>query len=193
MEINRWQTLIMIIVISCSLCISFCAKSQKQSRESKTMEAVTMKLTSTAFNEKDTIPAKFSCEGDDVSPELAWTGAPENVKSFALICDDPDAPMGTWIHWVVINIPPDISGFEEGIKFSEDSLYTGTIECMNSFKRVSYGGPCPPPGPVHRYFFKLYALDTMLDLTTQSHKEDVEKAMEGHILAQTSLMGTYKR
>lgn len=143
-------------------------------------------LTSSAFDEGSTIPEKFTCEGPDVSPPLSWSGVPGDTQSLALIADDPDAPGQTWVHWVLFNISPEKDGLEEG------ASDVGT-EGMNDFKRSGYGGPCPPPGNPHRYFFKLYALDTELDLPADATKVDVVRAMEGHILAQGQLMGTYSR
>jgi hypothetical protein len=142
-------------------------------------------ITSPAFAEGEPIPAKFSCDGEDISPELVWSGIPEGTASLALIMDDPDAPMGTWVHWVLFNLPPGSAGLPEGAAgLGEDG--------NNSWKRTGYGGPCPPGG-THRYFFKLYALDTTLDLEPGATKKALEKAMEGHILAQAELMGTYSR
>ena len=134
-----------------------------------------MKLTSSVFKHKEKIPTKYTCDGDDVSPPLKIEEAPEGTKSFALIVDDPDAPVGTWVHWVVWNIPADTKDIAE-------NTAPGT-EGLNDFGKTPYGGPCPPSG-THRYFFKLYALDTELDLT-DAKKKDLEKAMDGHILVLT--------
>ena len=158
-----------------------------------TMTIAEMEVTSPAFKDGETIPTQYTCDSRDVSVPLAWTKAPEGTKSIALICDDPDAPRGTWVHWVAINLPPDLIGLAEGVKIAEDSSLAGAIECGNDAGKIGYGGPCPPKGPAHRYFFKLYALDTMLELTAKSEKADVEKAMAGHILAQGQLMGRYGR
>ena len=151
-----------------------------------------LELKSSAFDNNGEIPRKYSCEGKDLSPGLEWSGAPANTLSFALICDDPDAPMGTWVHWVVYDIPADAKGFDEGVPRSE-TLSDGTKQGFTDFKRTGYGGPCPPPGRPHRYFFKLYALDTKLNVKGQVTKEVLLEAMEGHILAQATLMGTYER
>lgn len=150
-----------------------------------------MKLSSSAFQSGEMIPSKYTCMGDDVSPPLAWSDIPPKTQSLALIADDPDAPMGTWVHWVVWNIPPSLTSLEENLP-KKDALPNGIKQGMTDFKRVGYGGPCPPSG-IHRYFFKLYALDTQLNLPTMTHKKDLEKAMEGHILARTELMGKYKK
>lgn len=149
-------------------------------------------VASAAFAAGSAIPAKYTCMGPDVSPPITWEKIPEGTKSIALICDDPDAPMGTWVHWVIFNIPPDKKGLPEAVP-ADPHLPDGSIQGINDFRRHGYGGPCPPPGKPHRYFFKVYALDTTLDLGPNSRKSDVEKAMQGHILAQGQLMGTFKR
>jgi Raf kinase inhibitor-like YbhB/YbcL family protein len=138
---------------------------------------------SPAFGNNETIPSKYTCDGEDINPPLGIENMPEGTQSLVLIMDDPDAPMGTWDHWVVWNIPP--AG-----EIAEDSI-PGT-EGMNSFNRTSYGGPCPPSG-THRYFFKLYALDTKLDLDSSVRKKDVINAMQGHILAEGKIVGLYSR
>lgn len=150
------------------------------------MEA-TMKLTSSAFTQGQSIPAKFSCKGADVSPALAWDEPPAGTQSFALIMDDPDAPMGTWDHWVLFNIPPETRALPEAFQPAAP-IVTG----RNSWGKNAYGGPCPPSG-THRYFFRLYALDTTLNLSASANKKAVLTAMQGHILAQTELMGTFSK
>jgi Raf kinase inhibitor-like YbhB/YbcL family protein len=148
-------------------------------------------ITSTAFTEGSMIPRQYTCEGEDVSPPLVWTGVPVGTKSLALICDDPDAPMGTWVHWVLFNIPASIKELPAKIppeKIIENSAKHG----MNDFQKFGYGGPCPPGG-THRYYFKLYALDTEINLEAGITKAQLLKAMEGHILAEGQLMGRYKR
>ncbi len=149
-------------------------------------------LTSSSFNSGADIPKKFTCEGQDVSPALNWDGAPQGTQSFALIADDPDAPAGTWVHWVVYDLPAATRQLAEGVA-KTDEVPGGGRQGINDFRRVGYGGPCPPPGKPHRYFFKLYALDSMLSLKPRASKKDVEQAMKGHILAQAELMGKYKR
>jgi Raf kinase inhibitor-like YbhB/YbcL family protein len=144
-----------------------------------------MKLTSTAFIEGAPIPERFTCEADDVSPALAWTNAPAGTKSFALICDDPDAPGKTWVHWVVWGIPESATALPEG--------FTGASQGMTDSRRAGYSGPCPPPGKPHRYFFKLYALSSALSLPPRATKADLERAMEGRIMATATLMGTFAR
>lgn len=151
-----------------------------------------MQLTSTAFAEGQSIPAKYTCTGKNISPPLSWTGAPAETKSLALITDDPDAPAGTWVHWVLFDLPAGTSGLPEDLSKGQH-VAGGATQGLNDFKHLGYGGPCPPPGKPHRYFFKLYALDTTLGLKPGSSKKDVEHAMEKHILAQGQLMGIYQR
>ncbi len=152
---------------------------------------MTITVRSAAFQEGGMIPAKYTCDGDDISPPLEWTGIPQGTKSLALISDDPDAPVGTWVHWVMWSIPPDVSGLAEDIP-PDSQLSDGSRQGISDFRRPGYGGPCPPSG-VHRYYFKIYALDTMLDLPSSTRKADLVKAMKGHILAQGQLMGKYSR
>ncbi len=154
-------------------------------------QAMSFELTSTAFAHGEKIPARFTCDGDDVSPALQWTDPPQGTQSFALICDDPDAPMGTWVHWVLYNLPGDARALAEAFP-SDADLPDGSRHGQNSWKRPGYGGPCPPSG-THRYFFKLYALDTVLDLMAGASKQQLLDAMEGHVLAQAELMGVYAR
>ena len=137
------------------------------------------------------IPRKHTCDGDDVSPPLAWTGIPEGAKTIALIGDDPDAPMGTWVHWVLFNLPANIMQLAEAVPPNKE-LLSGAKQGRNDFRRIGYGGPCPPGG-THRYYFKLYALDSALNLPPGASKADVVKAMQGHVLAEGQLMGKYKR
>jgi Raf kinase inhibitor-like YbhB/YbcL family protein len=150
-----------------------------------------MEIKSRAFGSGETIPTKYTCDGADFSPPLEWTKGPAGTKSFALICDDPDAPMGTWVHWVICDIPPTATMLAEGITREKD-LPGGGTQGINDFRKIGYGGPCPPGG-THRYFFKLYALDAMLGLKSGITKDQLLKAMRGHILAEAQLMGTYKR
>jgi len=150
-----------------------------------------IKVTSMTFQEGGTIPQKYTCDGEDISPPLAWSSAPEGTKSFALISDDPDAPMGTWVHWVIYNIPANITELHEHIP-PEGLLENGAKQGMNDFRRIGYGGPCPPGG-THRYFFKLYALDTEIDIVVGASKPELLRAMEGHILAEGQLIGRYTR
>jgi Raf kinase inhibitor-like YbhB/YbcL family protein len=152
---------------------------------------MTMQLTSSVFSQGDPIPAKYTCDGDDVSPPLTWGDPPGGTASLVLINDDPDAPVGTWVHWVLYNLPADARSLPEAVP-ADAELSDGSRHGQNSWQRLGYGGPCPPGG-THRYFFKLYALDTAPELPSGASKEDVLKAMEGHILGQTELMGVYSR
>ena len=150
-------------------------------------------LNSTAFAQGEPIPVKYSCDGEDISPPLAWGRPPAGTQSQVLIMDDPDAPVGTWDHWIVFNIAANTYGLEEGLSITGVNQIPGWISvAKNSWGRNDYGGPCPPGG-THRYFFKLYALDTTLNLDENADKKQVQSAMEGHILAETELMGTYSR
>lgn len=154
-------------------------------------EGGTMKLTSSAFNEGGMIPDKYTCDGADVSPPLKWNSLPDGTKSLALICDDPDAPVGTWVHWVYFDIPAKTDALPENIS-PDEHPDSGGIQGINDFRRIGYGGPCPPGG-THRYYFKLYALDTLLNLSPGATKSQVLKAMEHHIIDRTQLMGKYLR
>ncbi|MBU0507708.1 YbhB/YbcL family Raf kinase inhibitor-like protein [bacterium] len=149
-------------------------------------------IASDVFQNGAAIPKKFTCDGQDKSPPLKWSGVPENAKSLALICDDPDAPMGTWTHWVLWNMPPSTPSLPEGVP--PDSILPGGIrQGLNSWPKSGYGGPCPPPGKPHRYLFTLFVLDAELELPVGANKAGLEAAMKGHILAQAEVMGTYAR
>jgi len=148
-------------------------------------------LTSTAFAPGEPIPRKYTCDGEDISPPLRWSDPPQDTQSFALIADDPDAPVGTWVHWVLYNLPAETRALPQAVP-PESDLSDGSRHGKNSWRRLGYGGPCPPSG-THRYFFRLYALDTVLDLKGGASKKQLLKAMEGHILGQTELMGLYSR
>jgi len=149
---------------------------------------MTMQLRSSALQPESPIERKYTCEGDDVAPPLEWSDAPANTRTFALIVDDPDAPGGDWSHWVVWNLPADTTRLPEG-----GQLPQGAESGQNDFRKSGYGGPCPPPGKPHRYFFRLYALDDVLDLPNDAKKPDVERAMQGHILDQAEMYGTFGR
>ena len=153
---------------------------------------MSLTITSAAFSEGGAIPKKYTCDAEDASPPLAWKGVPANSKSLALIAEDPDAPAGTWVHWVILDMPATLAGLPEGV--AKQATVEGVgVQGNNDFRRVGYGGPCPPRGKPHRYFFKLYALDIVLNLKAGATKADLEKAMRGHILAQGQLVGTYGR
>jgi hypothetical protein len=151
-----------------------------------------LNLTTTAFANGQPIPDRHAFDDDDLSPALRWSDVPPPTKSLALICDDPDAPMGTWVHWVIYDLPPTTAGLSEGVPKSPE-LANGAKQGVNDYKRIGYGGPAPPPGKPHRYFFKLYALDIKPDLKPGLAKKDLLKTMEGHVLAEGQLMGTYQR
>lgn len=144
-------------------------------------------LSSNSFANGETIPRCYTCDDEDLSPHLAWSDVPAGAASLALIAEDPDAPAGTWVHWVLYNLPPEIGELPEGVK----SIIG--VQGKNDFGRLGYGGPCPPRGKAHRYYFKLYALDTLLDLREGATKSRLLKEMEGHILAQGEWMGRYRR
>ncbi len=149
-------------------------------------------VTSTAFEEGGMVPKKYTGDGEDVSPPLSWTGVPEATKSIALICDDPDAPVGTWVHWVLFNLPADARELPEALP-TQETLATGAEQGKNDFGNIGYGGQAPPRGSVHRYYFKVYALDTTLELDPGATKAQLLKAMGNHLLAKGQLMGKYKR
>ena len=154
-----------------------------------------MRIASAAFSNEGEIPTKHTCEGEDVSPTLEWSSVPEGTRSFALIVDDPDAPDPdapklTWVHWVLFNLPAHCRGLPEGI--ASEALPDGTCEGVNDWKRTGWGGPCPPIGR-HRYFFRLYALDCRLKSAGTMTRKQLDRAMEGHVLAEATLMGTYEK
>jgi len=154
--------------------------------------SASLTVTSSAFQGGSNIPAKYSCEGANVSPALEWSGTPAMTKSLALICDDPDAPAGTWTHWVLFNLPASTTSLPEKMDPAA-TLPNGAKQGTNDFQKTGYGGPCPPPGKPHRYFFRLYALDTELALKPGATRKEVLHAMEHHIVAEGQLMGTYQR
>lgn len=157
---------------------------------------VKLEIKSSAFSANGYIPKKHSCEGEDVSPNLSWSAAPNGTKSLAMIMDDPDAPPGTWVHWVLYDLPADLKGLNEGVPKIEvlpNGAKHGLCWGVQDFNRTGYYGPCPPPGKPHRYFFKLFVLNKVLGLGPKATKDQVLKAMEGHILAQGELVGLYKR
>jgi len=156
---------------------------------------MTISISSPAFGHDGEIPTRYTCEGEDISPPLVWSGVPQGTKSLALIVDDPDAPdpaapKQTWVHWVLYNLPPTLAGLSEGMKST--NLPPGARDGRNDWNRSGYGGPCPPRGR-HRYFFKLYALDTTLGHTGQLTKVELEEALKGHVLGRAELIGTYEK
>ncbi|MFQ5815484.1 MAG: YbhB/YbcL family Raf kinase inhibitor-like protein [Candidatus Hydrothermarchaeaceae archaeon] len=162
-----------------------CIKEGVETKEKESMEVIQMEVSSSAFEHNQPIPGKYTCEGEDVSPPLAISGVPGEAKSLALVVDDPDAPMGVFDHWIAWNLEPDTRELSEGVHVETQG--------KNDFGELRYRGPCPPPGPMHHYRFKVYALDAMLDLPRGATKGQLEEAMEGHILAKGELVGTYKR
>jgi Raf kinase inhibitor-like YbhB/YbcL family protein len=177
----------------CLFILSLANPGQSQPAKNKSSKGgQSMRLTSSAFQPGGNIPKQYTCEGNDISPQLAWQGAPAGAKTFALIVHDPDAPRaGGWYHWVVYNLPSSVASIPENAPKQQD-LSGGGTQGRNDFGNAGYGGPCPPSG-THRYFFRLYALDTDLKLNSGATAKDVEKAMEGHILAQGELMGKYQK
>ena len=176
----KWLLMLLAVVIAA------CTQTAPETTTPEQVEVINMKLTSPAFEYDAVIPERFTCEGIDVNPELNIEDVPSAAVSLVLIMDDPDAPPKVWEHWTVFNIPATT------VKISENSVPEG-VQGMNDFKKVEWGGPCPPPGKVHHYNFKLYALDTILDLDSSATKTDVEEAMQDHILEETVLIGTYER
>ena len=150
-----------------------------------------IKLTSAAFNEGQPIPRAYTCDGVNISPPLEWSSVPKTARTIAIVCDDPDAPGGTWVHWVLYNLPADNIGLVENLP-ATDNLKAGGFQGTNDFGKIGYGGPCPPSG-THRYFFHVYALDSELPLKAGATKAELTKAMAGHIVIQGQLMGTYRR
>ncbi len=150
-----------------------------------------MEITSTAFAQGELIPKKYTCDDVNISPPLKWHGAPTGTKSFALIADDPDAPIGTWVHWVLFNLPADVRELAENFP-PKKNFENGAAHGKNDFGKYGYGGPCPPGG-THRYYFKLYALDDKLDLQPGCTKKDLLQTIKNHTLAESQLMGKYKR
>ncbi|MBN1788823.1 MAG: YbhB/YbcL family Raf kinase inhibitor-like protein [Sedimentisphaerales bacterium] len=180
---KRYYILFVLLVFSCVVGQNCTAQ--------KGDEKMVITVTSSAFGEGQLIPAKYTCDGTNISPPLQFKGIPAGTKSIALISDDPDAPMGTWVHWVIWNIPAEANGLPENVP-TDAELPDGSKQGITDFRRPGYGGPCPPSG-THRYYFKVYALDSMLDLSVRSTKEDLLEAMQGYILAEGVLMGKYKR
>jgi Raf kinase inhibitor-like YbhB/YbcL family protein len=170
-----------------------CVGCQRSSKEVQSGEPpMSIEVTSTAFQQGTSIPKKYTSDGADVSPPLRWSDPPAGTKSFTLIVDDPDAPRGIWVHWVLYSLPAQTRELEEGVP-TIPTLPSGAKQGKNDFGNIGYGGPAPPKGKAHRYFFKLYALEVAVDLPVGSTKAEVEHAMKGRILAQGQLMGTYQR
>ncbi len=183
---NVLISIVVLILLFCS-----CKDSGQADSETARGKKMEIKITSSTFDDGGLIPAKYTCDGADISPPLQWDAVPEGARSIALICDDPDAPMGTWVHWVLFDLPAETRELAE--KFPDDeTLPDGTRQGITDFGKTGYGGPCPPSG-THRYFFKIYALDTKIEPVAIADKDHLLKVMEGHILGQGQLIGKYKR
>ncbi len=194
--IRRTMIIALALIAACSL--AACKGNEKKEAETRPdvvlremEDTMAIAVTSPAFEDGGMIPKKFTCDGNDISPPLHIDGVPEDTKSLTLIADDPDAPSGTWVHWVLYNLPPATTELPENMP-EDEQLKDGARHGITDFQRFGYGGPCPPSG-THRYYFKVYALDTMLDLPGRATKADVVKAMQGHVLAEGQLMGRYAR
>ena len=197
MKVNRLRKrcniLCRVAILLMVLCLVVVLSVGCEYRERPLKEGeMALTVSSSAFQEGDKIPAKYTCEGQDVSPPLAWSEPPAGTRSLALIVDDPDAPGGVFTHWLLFNIPPDSRELPEAVP-AQAELDSGALQGKTDFGRTGYGGPCPPPGRPHRYQFTLYALDQPLDLEGGASKKQLLSAMEGHILAQGQLTGTYQR
>jgi Raf kinase inhibitor-like YbhB/YbcL family protein len=186
---NSFRVCLVTLVLLAILC-----GCQGSPPEERVQEAAggTLQIESDAFRAEGTIPHLYTCDGEDLSPPLSWSEPPAGTQSLALVCVDPDAPAGTWDHWVLFNIPAATRSLPEGI--SADPVVEGLgTHGSNSWRRLGYGGPCPPQGATHRYIFKLYALDTSLELDPGASRKDLEKIVQGHILAEGQLLGNYGR
>jgi hypothetical protein len=196
MKVNRPReqySICQVVVLLTVLCLVVMLLVGCKYRERPLKEGeMALTVSSSAFKEGDRIPAKYTCQGQDVSPPLAWGEPPAGTQSVALIVDDPDAPGGVFTHWVLFNIPPDSRELPEAVPIQAE-LARGALQGKTDFGRIGYGGPCPPPGRPHRYQFTLYALDQPLGLEGGASKKQLLSAMEGHILAQGQLTGTYQR
>ena len=180
-----------IILFLVSLILIGSCEKRKEEAEKTGGKKMAITIRSSAFEEGGMIPSKYTCDGKDVSPPLQWEGIPDGTQSIALISDDPDAPMGTWVHWVLYNLGADKRGLEEGFP-TDETLEDGTRQGVTDFGKTGYGGPCPPSG-THRYYFKIYALDKRIDAATIIDKQGLIKEMKGHVIAEGQLMGRYKR
>ena len=188
----RSPGLLLLAAAAMALVLSACSTEEVETPQTALVGVPSLEVTSPAFAEGAEIPERFTCDGEDASPPLRWSGGPDRTRSYALIVDDPDAPGGAFVHWVVYDISSDATGLPEGIS-STETIATGGSQGVNGFGRVGYGGPCPPRGGPHRYFFMLFALDGELDLQAGATRSDLLRAMNGHVVGQGSLMGTYQR
>jgi len=181
-----------IVKIAVLLAVSLGTTFAQQAKPAGGGASMAFTLTSSAFGSGAAIPEQYSCKGADNSPALEWSGAPAHVASFALIMDDPDAPAGTWVHWVLWNLPANAHSLPEGVS-KREQLDNGARQGRNSFRKAGYNGPCPPAGATHRYFFRLYALDGALDLAAGASRSQLDAAIKGHVLAQAEYMGKFHR
>ncbi len=186
---TRFFPILFLLLVQVTLTLSVRVAAQTTAKGASNM-AFTMQ--SSDFTNGGDIPRTFTCDGEDRSPALSWSGAPDGTKALALIADDPDAPAGTWVHWVIFNIPARTQSLPAGVE-KKEQLADGSKQGRNDFRKIGYGGPCPPPGKPHRYSFKLYALGSELALPAGASKADVERVMAAHTLGKAELMGRYKR
>jgi hypothetical protein len=182
---------IIVSAVLPTLLFCWCKKSTAGGSQEEGGKEMGIKISSAVFENNGLIPVKYTCDGDDISPPLRWEAVPAGAKSIAVICDDPDAPMGTFVHWVLFNLPADTRELAEKIP-ADKTLANGAKQGTSDFGSIGYGGPCPPSG-THRYFFKIYALDKEVDLPAGANKRQLVKAMEGHILDEGQVIGKYKR
>jgi len=187
----RWVDAVRSAALSLAVVLPISAGSMPSSARASLAQEPKLVLKTTAFEPGGIIPKQFTCSGADVSPALSWSDPPSGTQSFALIVDDPDAPMGTFVHWVVYNLPASARQLPQGVPKRETAA--GGKQGQNDFPKTGYGGPCPPPGKPHRYSFRLYALDTTLNLAPPVRRADVDQAMQGHVLAKAELMGKFAR
>lgn len=184
---RAWPNLASLLVLT-----SVISLAQHSGSPAKAGSAMAFTITTSAFASGAAIPERYTCKGEDLSPALEWRDAPAKTASFAIIMDDPDAPAGVWIHWLIWNLPPSMGALQQGVS-KAGQFVDGTQEGRNSFGKTGYNGPCPPPGQTHRYFFRMYALDTKLNLSAEADRSQLDAAMKGHVLAQTEYMGTFHR
>lgn len=183
---------IVVMVIATSIVLRQQPSPEEPTTPAAEEELVALSIHSSAFDDGDSIPQKYTCDGEDISPPLLWMGAPNGTETFTLIVDDPDAPLGVFTHWVLFNLPEDVEALPEGVP-RLGTLEFGGVQGMNDFGNIGYGGPCPPPGKPHEYRFHLYALDTDLKLVEGASKQDLLKAMDDHVLAEAEITGVYGR
>ena len=184
-----WNKISWLLIGMLAICVSY--GGTLCSSETRGAKRMKLEIRSTAFGDAQMIPKIYTCQGKNISPPLSWGAVPEQTRSIALILEDPDAPMGTFVHWVLFNLPPETKGLPENVPVGK-TLANGAKHGAGTSKKIGYMGPCPPSG-THRYFFRVYALDSKLDLKSGSSKERLLRAMQGHILSEGQLMGTYKR